>query len=71
MYKNKKLYIIDFGMSKEIDDKLTKKLGTETPNIDIMTLGFVLKLKEFKCPESSYSYLIKYISSDNQKKFNI
>ena len=71
MYKNKKLYIIDFGMSKEIDDKLIKKLGTETPNIDIMTLGFVLKLKEFKCPETSYSYLIKYISNDNVKKFNI
>jgi len=71
MYKNKKLYIIDFGMSKEIDDKLIKKLGTTTPNIDIMTLGFVLKLKEHNCPKKSYEYLVKYISDVNIEKFQL
>ena len=38
--KDKKLYIIDFGMSKYIDEKLIKKLGTEEPNINLMTLGW-------------------------------
>ena len=71
MYKDKKLYIIDFGMSSEIDDKLIKKLGTNNPNVDIMTLGFILKLKEFKCPSSAYSHLIKYISSEEIKRFNL
>jgi hypothetical protein len=71
MYKDKKLYIIDFGMSKEIDEKLIKKLGTKTPNLDLMTLGFILKLKEFKCPFSSYSYLIKHIKEDEIQKFKL
>lgn len=71
MYKDKKLYIIDFGMSKEIDDKLVKKLGTETPNIDLMNLGFILKLKELQCPESSYSHLLTYVSDTEKEKFNL
>jgi serine/threonine protein kinase len=71
MYKGKKLYIIDFGMSKEIDDKLIKTLGTSTPNIDLMNLGFILKLKELNCKESSYSYLLKYVSDDNKIKFGL
>ena len=61
MYKNNKLYIIDFGMSKKIDDKLVKKLNTKTPNMKYMLLGFILKLKELKCPESSYKYLANYM----------
>ena len=71
MYKGKKLYIIDFGMSKYIDDKLIEKLGTETPNIDLMTLGFILKLKELNCKKTSYSYLIKYVSDNNIIAFNL
>jgi tRNA A-37 threonylcarbamoyl transferase component Bud32 len=71
MYKGKKLYIIDFGMSKEIDDKLIKSLGTSTPNIDLMTLGFILKLKELNCKESSYSYFLNYVSDDNKTKFGL
>lgn len=71
MYKGKKLYIIDFGMSKEIDDKLIKNLGTSTPNIDLMTLGFILKLKELNCKESSYSYLLNYVSNENKINFHL
>ena len=71
MYNGKKLYIIDFGMSKYIDDKLIEKLGTETPNIDLMTLGFILKLKELNCKKTSYSYLIKYVSDKNIIAFNL
>ena len=36
-----------------------------------MTLGFILKLKELKCPESSYSYLISHISQENKLKYNL
>ena len=71
MFKNKKLFIIDFGMSKEIDDKLIKKLGTNTPNIDLMNLGFILKLKELNCVESSYSHLLTYVSETEKVKFNL
>ena len=71
MLKGKKIYIIDFGFSKEINDKFIKKLGTDTPNIKIMTLGFIIKLKELKCPPGSWKYLKKQVSNDNIKKFQI
>jgi len=71
MFKDKKLYIIDFGMSKEIDDKLIKKLGTDTPNLHLMNLGFILKLKELQCLESSYSHLLTYVSDTEKEKFNL
>jgi len=71
MFKDKKLYIIDFGMSKEIDAKLIKKLGTCTPNLDLMNLGFILKLKELKCLESSYSHLLTYVNDTEKEKFNL
>ncbi len=71
MYKGKKLYIIDFGMSKKIDEVLIKKLGTNTPNMDIMTLGFILKLKELNCPKSSYSYLLKFVSENEKNRFDL
>ena len=48
MIKNKRLYIIDFGMAKEITNELQRKLGTSTPNIRIMTLGLILKLRLIK-----------------------
>ena len=71
MLKNNKLYIIDFGMSRKIDDKLIKKLGDDSPNLTFMTLGFVLKLKELKCPPTSYSYLLNFISDSNKNKYGI
>jgi Kae1-associated kinase Bud32 len=71
MLKDKKIYIIDFGMSKEITNSLVKKLGTKTPNINIMTLGFILKLKELGCPPSSYKYLVKFIPEENQNQFRL
>ena len=71
MYYDKKLYIIDFGMSKHIDDKLAKKLGTSTPNIDYGVLGLILKLKEFNCPPKSYEHFLKFVSEDNKKKFQL
>jgi tRNA A-37 threonylcarbamoyl transferase component Bud32 len=60
MYRGRKLYMIDFGMAKPITSSLVKKLGTDTPNVHIMSLGMVLKLKEMGCPQESYDYISKH-----------
>ena len=57
-------------MAKEITIALVKKLGTETPNIQIMTLGLALKLREMKCPPQSYEYIISYLSHEQRLQFN-
>jgi len=71
MMKNNKIYIIDFGFAKEITPRLCKKLGTTCPNVKIMTLGFILKLKELRCPPSSWKHLKKYISEEEKNRFQI
>lgn len=71
MLKDDKIYIIDFGMSKLIDDKLIKKLGTKTPNLDLMNLGFILKLKEFNFNCSSFNFLLSFVSNSNKTKYGL
>ena len=71
MFKNKKLYIIDFGMAKHIDEKLIKKLNTDKPNMTLMLIGFIMKLKELGCPSTSYSYLIKFLEKQYIERFNL
>ena len=71
MLKGKQMYLIDYGMSRKIDPLLQKKLKTNTPNQDIMLLGFILKLKEMKCPVSAYKYLKSHISEKNTEKFEL
>lgn len=71
MLRKGQIYMIDFGMAKEINSSLIKTLKTSTPNMDIMTLGIILKLKELGCPESSYSVFKKYLTSDQLEKFKI
>lgn len=71
MLKNNRIYIIDFGMSKPIDDKFKKKLKEERPNFTLMNLGFILKLKDLKCPSTSYKYLINFVSEENKRKYGI
>lgn len=68
MIKNNVVYLIDYGLSKEITPTLNKKLKTENVNAHLMTIGLILKLKEKNVPEKSYSYLksslpIKYINN--------
>lgn len=71
MIKNDKVYIIDFGMSKEIDKNFKKKIKEDKPNYTLMNLGLIIKLKELKCPDTSYSYLIKYVSNENKIKYGL
>lgn len=71
MFKGRNLYIIDFGMAKEITTNLIRKLGTSTPNLSIMTLGMILKLKEIGSSSSSYSHLVKYLSEEQRSQFDL
>jgi tRNA A-37 threonylcarbamoyl transferase component Bud32 len=71
MFKRKKLYVIDFGMSSVIDSKLKKKLATETPNADIMALSMVLKLKKIGFPEQSYSILAESLPTSRKEQFGL
>ena len=71
MVKNTQLYIIDFGFGKDIDDQLIQKLATPNPNMELMLLGFILKLKDMKCNPSSYSVLKPYLSIEKIRSFKI
>lgn len=71
--KNKrgKLYVIDFGMASEIDSRLKKKTGTDTPNQDIMNLTMVLKLKTMRFPKQSYAILSSCLSEGCKQQFGL
>lgn len=71
MYKKDKLYLIDYGMAKKITPSFCKEVGTNTPNLTLMTLGMIIKLKELKCPDSSYKYLLKVIPDETKLKFKL
>lgn len=71
MFKRKKLYVIDFGMSTVINSKLRKKLATETPNADIMNLSMVLKLKKIGFPKQSYSILADSLPTSRKEQFGL
>lgn len=69
MVKNKQIFLIDYGLSKDINEKLLKSIKTKTPNYTLMTIGIILKLKEFGFPFTSYSYFLKHVSEENKKKY--
>lgn len=71
MVKNGKIYIIDFGFAQWVDDKLIKKVGTNTPNYELMLLSFILKLRDMNCPPDSYSILKTHLSAEKKAAFNI
>ncbi len=71
MVKRNKIYLIDYGFSKEITPELIKKLKTKHPNFKLMTVGLVLKLKGGNASPYSYKYLIQYITDDDKKKYNL
>ena len=69
MIHNGKVYIIDFGFSKKIDEELVKKY-TDKPNKNFMILGFVLKLREM-FGSRKYEIFEKYLPEDQKKMFQI
>lgn len=71
MVKDDKIYLIDYGFAKEITPALCKKLKTTHPNYHLMTIGFVIKLKELSAPEKSYRYLLRHISEEDKQKYGL
>ena len=71
MVKKEKIYLIDYGFSKEFSQQLLKKLGTDKPNYKYMTLGFVLKLRELKTNPKNYKYILPHISEEDKIKYKI
>uniref|UniRef100_A0A6C0EM65 Protein kinase domain-containing protein n=1 Tax=viral metagenome TaxID=1070528 RepID=A0A6C0EM65_9ZZZZ len=71
MMKGKDIYIIDFGFAKEIDSRLCKQLGTRRPNMKLMLLGFILKLKELGLPRESYTVLKRYVTIEDCQRFQL
>lgn len=71
MIKNDRLYVIDFGLAKDIDPKLIKSTGTNTPNLKLMLLSFVIKLKESNAKEDSFLFLKKFLSEEDRKNLHV
>jgi predicted Ser/Thr protein kinase len=65
MIKDNKIYIIDFGSATEINTKLIKLLGTNTPNTKIMTLELINTLIRLSLPSSSWKYLKKILNDED------
>jgi len=72
MIKDKKLYLIDYGFAKKINDKLIEKHGTKEPNKQFMIIGLLIQLKEtyggnfVKC-----DLLRNEVSDENRKMLDI
>jgi tRNA A-37 threonylcarbamoyl transferase component Bud32 len=64
MLLGKQIYIIDFGFAKEIKNKTN-------PNMTLMLIGFILKLKELHAPEKSYALLKTYLKPEDVTRFNL
>lgn len=71
MLKGKEIYLIDYGFSKEITPCVVKSLETERPNMTLMLLGLVIKLKDMNLPEKSYKYLRSYLSPEVISRFHL
>jgi tRNA A-37 threonylcarbamoyl transferase component Bud32 len=70
MEKNGQIYIIDYGFSKPINSRLINKFGTKTPNLDYMTISFIIQLKE-AYPDINLKYMEKYISGNAAKRIQL
>ena len=71
MIKGRRMYMIDYGLASEINSGLIRKLKTETPNMELMLLGLVLKLKDLGCSPASYDLLKRYLTEEQRTKFRV
>lgn len=71
MYTGDKIKIIDYGMSKPIDARLIKALGTDKPNIHYMTLGFILKMRNMNYDVTKLELMLNVLNADTKEKFNL
>lgn len=70
MEKNGKIFIIDYGFSKAINSRLINKFSTNTPNLDYMTISFIIQLRE-AYPDINLQYMEKYISEKAAKRIQL
>ena len=72
MIRDKRLYLIDYGFAKEIDDKLIEKHGTKELNKHFIIVGLLIQLKQtyggnfVKC-----DLLRNEVSEENRKMLDI
>lgn len=66
MLKGKRLFVIDYGKARHITSGLVKKLGTNTPNQSLMTLGLVLKLKDMGLGKESYEHFEEFLQQEQK-----
>lgn len=65
----KKIYLIDYGMSKKITPSLCQKLKTYKPNTDFMLSAICIKMREAGCPQQSYKHMFAAIDPQRSKHF--
>jgi tRNA A-37 threonylcarbamoyl transferase component Bud32 len=70
MFKDGKMYIIDYGFAKTFDEISVVNLHTRTPNMDYMPLGFFMKIKD-NCDIRNFPVLIKHIPRDKLSQLGI
>jgi len=71
MMKGDRIYLIDYGFAKPIDDKLKKKLKSKHPNSELMLTGIIIGLKELGLDKKSYKYLLKALPAEMARKYNL
>jgi len=58
MLKGNRIYLIDYGYAKDIDNKLIKQYNTDKLNTKLMLAGFMLKLQELNFPIQTCTYFL-------------
>jgi serine/threonine protein kinase len=71
MYLGRKIYMIDFGLAKLISETLVRRLGTLSPNVDIMLPGIVNRLKELGYSSESYNEICSHIPKKQRVLFGL
>lgn len=71
MVKGGDVFLIDYGLVSEINDKLVKSLGAKDKNLNIVygVIGLVIRLKELNFDPKNYDVLWNSISEENRNTF--
>ena len=71
MVKDRKIFLLDYGLSKDITPQLVRKLGTNRPNSTLALLRLVTKLHSHVKDEASLKHLVKALRSDAQRRLEM
>jgi tRNA A-37 threonylcarbamoyl transferase component Bud32 len=70
MYSDGRMYLIDYGFAKTFDEPSVQALGTKTPNMDYMPLGFLVKIKD-KCDVRNFPVLLSAIKPSGLRQIGL